>query len=295
MRISQFAQFGWAAMPSLDPLIEAARDAERRGFHGFWIPNVFGIDAMTALAVVGHETQRIELGTAVVPTYPRHPAVMAQQALTLQTASQGRFSLGIGLSHKMVIEGMFGMSFEKPARHMRGYLEVLAPLLRGEAPGEGGEFTWRGQLAFDTPAPSLVIAALGPIMLRIAGELSDGTITWATGIKTLESHIIPAIREAAKAAGRPEPRVVAGLPVVLTADVEAAREKLARRLGMYAQIPSYRAMLDREGVEGAESIALVGDEAQLRADLQHLRDIGVTDLVAVAEEPETLDFLQSQI
>lgn len=295
MRIGVMAEFGWAPMASLDPLVEQARDLERRGFAALWLPHIFGVDAMTALAVVGRETRRIELGTAVVPTYPRHPAALAQQALTVQTASGGRFALGIGLSHKMVIEGMFGLSYAQPAAHMRAYVEVLAPLLRGQPAPQGGEFTYRGALQFQTSPVPLLVAALGPVMLQIAGELADGTLTWMTGPRTLESHTVPRIREAAKAAGRPEPRIVAGLPIRLTSDVSAAREKVGRALQMYGTIPSYRAMLDREGAAGPADVAVLGDERALRTALARLRSIGVTDLIASGADAATLEFLQGEL
>lgn len=295
MRIGVMAEFGFASLASLDPLVERARELERRGFAAFWLPHVFAIDAMTALAIVGRETQQIELGTAVVPTYPRHPATLAQQALTVQTASGGRFALGIGLSHQMVIEGMFGLSYAQPARHMRSYLEVLAPLVRGQPAHQGGAFTFRGALQFQTRPVPILVAALGPVMLRIAGELADGTLTWMTGLRTLESHTIPRIREAAKAAGRPEPRIAAGLPIRLASDVAAAREKLGRALQMYWNIPSYRAMLDREGATGPGDVALLGDERALRAALARLRDIGVTDLIASGPDEATLAFLQAEL
>jgi len=295
MRIGVMADHGFAPMANLDPLVDQARDLERRGFAALWLPHIFGVDAMTALAVVGRETRSIGLGTAVVPTYPRHPAAMAQQALTVQTASSGRFALGIGLSHKMVIEGMFGLSFEQPARHMRAYLEVLAPLLRGAAAPQGGEFSFRGALQFQAPPVPLLVAALGPVMLRIAGELADGTLTWMTGPRTLENHTLPRLREAAKAAGRPEPRVVAGMPIRLTNDVATAREKVGRALAMYGQVPSYRAMLDREGAAGPADIAILGDERALRDALARLRSIGVSDLIASGADRPTLEFLQTEL
>jgi alkanesulfonate monooxygenase SsuD/methylene tetrahydromethanopterin reductase-like flavin-dependent oxidoreductase (luciferase family) len=178
---------------------------------------------------------------------------------------------------------------------MRSYLEVLAPLLRGEPAPQGGDFTYRGSLQFQTPPVPLLVAALGPIMLRIAGELADGTLTWMTGPRTLESHTGPLIREAAKAAGRPEPRIVAGLPIRLAADVPAAREKVGRALQFYGSVPSYRAMLDREGAAGPADVALLGDERALRAALARLRSIGVTDLIASGADQPTLEFLQGEL
>jgi F420-dependent oxidoreductase-like protein len=259
-----------------------ARQAEAMGFDNVWIAHTMGVDAMTALTVAGAGTARIRMGTAVVPTFPRHPVVMAQQALTTAVACGGRFELGIGLSHKMLIEDMYGISYAHPAAHMREYLEVLLPALRGEHVKHHGErYNVNIRVAVPGAAPMpVLVAALGPAMLKVAGELADGTITWMTGPRTLEQHIVPAIGAAAAAAGRPQPRVVAGLPVVLTTDVDAARKKIAEMLAIYGMLPSYRAMLDREGVAGAGDIAMVGDEAALRAGIARLRDVGVTDLDA---------------
>jgi F420-dependent oxidoreductase-like protein len=263
--------------------------------------NIFGLDAITTLAIAGRATQRVELGTAVVPTYPRHPTAMAQQALTAQAACGGRFVLGIGLSHKIVIEDMFGLSFEQPARHMREYLEVLGPLLRGEQVRYKGElFRVAAQIAVPgAQAPQVLVAALGPVMLALTGRLADGTITWMCGPKTLEDHIVPRLRQGASDAGRGEPRVVAGLPIVVTRNKDAARKTIAEQLVIYGQLPSYRAMLDREGAAGPADVALVGDEAELGRELDRLRDVGVTDLVAAVvavekdAEKRTLEFLAS--
>ncbi len=278
-----------------------ARRAEQSGFATFWMPNIFGIEAITAAALTGREVGRIELGTAVVPTYPRHPVALAQQALTAAAATDGRFTLGIGLSHKIVIEDMFGLDFSKPARHMREYLEVLAPLLRGE-PVEyrGEEYRVKSGLSVPGAAPvPLLVAALGPVMLGLAGRLADGTITWMTGPRTLAEHIAPALGKAARAAGRPEPRIVAGLPIALCRDAAAAREVIAKAFEIYGLLPSYRAMLDREGAAGPADVALVGDEAALRAQLGRLRDAGVTDFDAAVtpveegSEARTFEFLAS--
>ena len=253
---------------------------------------------MTLATVVGRETERIELATGVVPSPPRHPAAMAQQALTVSAACGGRFTLGIGLSHKVVIEDMFGLSYEKPARHMREYLEVLGPLLRGEPAKHEGE-VYRvnaGVSLADAEPTGLLVAALGPIMLGHTARLSDGTLTWMAGSKTLAEHIVPTLREAASKAGRPEPRVVAGLPVVLTRDEDAARALLDKLFAMYPNLPSYKAMLEREGANSMPSdIALIGDESALRDKIQALEDSGVTDLGAavVAVEPEDFQATRS--
>ncbi len=290
-----------ATGPNLDGLVREVRDLEARGFASVWMPNIFGLDAIAALSLAGRETDRIELGTAVVPTYPRHPFAIAQQALTAQVACQGRFVLGIGLSHKIVIENMLGMSYEKPARHMREYLQVLGPLLEGQPASHQGElYRVNAGLQFPgVPRVPLMVAALGPAMLRLAGTLADGTITWMTGSKTLETHILPGIREAAKEAGRREPRIVAGLPVAITNDPDRARQVAGRLFQIYGTLPSYRAMLDREGVGGPADVAVVGDAAEVEAELRRLEQLGVTDLNAAlfpaddGAAKRTVEFLAS--
>ena len=267
---------------SLEGLLALAKRVEDLGFATLWLAQIFGLDAITALSIAGRETRRIELGTAVVPTYPRHPLAIAQQALTAQVASGGRFTLGIGLSHQIVIENMLGLSYARPARHMREYLAVLTPLLRGEkAEFEGEQYRVSAALEFpDAGEVPVLVAALGKVMLGLAGSLSQGTITWMTGEKSLESHVIPSITAAAIEAGRPKPRIVAGLPIVLTDDPDGAREKVGQILQTYGFLPSYRTMLDREGAAGPADVAIVGDEKELRTRVDRLREIGATDLMA---------------
>ena len=285
----------------LEDLVTRAQDLESRGFATLWIPNVFGLDAVTASAVIGRATDRIELGTAVVPTYPRHPTALAQQALTAGAACRGRFTLGIGLSHQVVIEGVMGLSYARRARHMREYMEVLAPLLRGERTQFEGE-EYRVNLALNVPDAQpvpVLIAALGDQMLRIAGRSAAGTILWMTGPRTIESHIAPKLRAAASEAGRPEPRIVAGMYIALTSDPGATLERLAKSLAMYGQLPSYRAMLDKEGAEHPTDLVLAGDEKVLEAGLARLRDVGVSDFEAAivpaedAADERTLEYLES--
>ncbi len=275
--------FGGAAVEQgLAAVRRAAATAETEGFAAFWLPQIFGLDALAALTLVGAETPRIELGTAVVPTYPRHPITLAAQALTVQAASGDRLTLGIGLSHQFVIEEMFGYSFEKPARHMDEYLKALIPLLNGQPADIDGE-TLKVHASIAVPeaaAPSLLIAALGPIMLRLAGEQCDGTITWMTGPKTVESFTVPAISAAATSAGRPSPRVAVGLPICVTDDTPGARSRAAEIFSVYGFLPSYRAMLDREGAEGPADVAIVGNEAEVAAQIGRLADAGVTDFAA---------------
>ena len=286
----------------IDDIVQAARRVEAAGLDNIWMANIFSFDAIGTLAVVGRETSRIGLGTAVTPTFPRHPTALAQQALTTAAATGNRFTLGIGLSHKVVIENMLGLSYDHPAAHMREYLDVLMPLLRGETVTYEGELYQVRGLALATPGAEpvpTVVAALGPLMLRIAGELADGTNTWMVGPKTMENHIVAKLSAAAQAAGRPTPRVVGGVPVALTTKPDDARQQIAQALTIYGQLPSYRAMLDREGVDGPADIALVGDENLLRGAIDRFRNAGVTDLNAAIMPVDdgayerTLEFLAS--
>lgn len=264
-------------------MVAEARRAEADGFASYWAPQIFGHDALTALAVIGREVPRIELGTSVVPTYPRHPMMMAQQALTVNAAAGGRLCLGIGLSHQIVVESMWGMSFDKPVRHMREYLEVMMPLLEGKPVSHAGEaFNVNGGVSVPGGTrPNVVIAALGEQMLKVTAALADGTLTWCTGPQTLANHTIPTLKAAADKAGRDSTRVIAALPVCVTNDREAALKRAAQVFVVYGQLPSYRAMLDKEGAAGPADIAIIGSASEVADRIMALSEIGVTDFAAV--------------
>ncbi|MBV9546637.1 MAG: TIGR03564 family F420-dependent LLM class oxidoreductase [Chloroflexi bacterium] len=285
---------------SLDDWVDQVAAFAQQGFPSAWFAHIFGFDALTALAVIGRAVSHIELGTAVVPVQPRHPMVLAQQALTTQVAIGGRLVLGLGLSHRPVVESMWGYGFHQPAEYMREYLNILQPLLRGEPVDFAGrQLKGKGQLTLPpVEPPSVLLAALGPRMLRIAGEQSDGTITWMVGPKTLESHVVPVLRSAAQAAGRPEPRIVVGLPVCVTDAPDPARERAARNFARYGELPSYRAMLDREGVAGPADVAVVGSEAEVERQLRVIESAGATDFNANVfgsgpEQERGYEFLRS--
>jgi F420-dependent oxidoreductase-like protein len=268
---------------SIDAAVEQAREAAGQGFTGYWVSQIFGFDALSVLAVVGREVPGIQVGTGVVPTYPRHPMMLAQQALTVNVAAGGRLVLGIGLSHQVVIESMYGLSFDKPVRHMREYLSILMPLIETGSVSFTGE-TLSANATINVPGSSpcpVLVAALGPNMLELAGTLTDGTMTWMTGPDTLGSLTVPTITKAASAAGRPAPRIGAGMPVCVTDDVAAARERAAQVFQVYGVLPSYRAMLDREGAAGPADVAIVGTEQEVAAGIARLADAGVTDFAAV--------------
>ncbi len=268
---------------ALAKVADQLRMAVDEGFASAWMSNIFGLEALTALAVAGSQVPGIELGTAVVPTYPRHPAVLAQQALTADLALGGRLALGIGLSHQIVIEDMYGYSFDKPARHMREYLAVLVPLLAGDPVSFDGE-TVHAHIGLSTPRSGrklpLLLAALAPQMLSLAGRHADGTVLWMTGPATVRDYIVPTITAAASEAGRPSPRVVCILPVCVTDDPAQARADAGKAFAIYGQLPSYRAMLDKEGAAGPGDVAIVGDEDSVAGQITALADAGVTDFVA---------------
>ncbi len=264
-------------------LVEQIAQAEADGFDSVWVANIFAADALVVLALAGARTSRIELGASVVPVYGRHPFALAQQALTAQAAANGRLALGVGLSHQIVVEAMWGMSYDKPAAYMREYLAVLNPLLHGQPASFNGE-RFRVHAGLQVPGatpPQLLLAALAPIMLRLAGEQADGTITWMTGVKAIETHIAPRINKAATEAGRPPPRVCVGLPIAVTEDPAAAREAAAKVFQVYGQLPNYQRALRRGGADSPAGVAIVGDEAEVERQLRALASAGATDFAAV--------------
>jgi 5,10-methylenetetrahydromethanopterin reductase len=271
---------------TIDDVVDRAKALRSTGVTSLWSSQIFGWDTLTVLALVGREVPEVTLGTAVIPVHPRHPTMLAAQALTVQAATGGRLTLGIGLSHQMVVEGMWGYSFDRPARYMEEYLSILMPMLAGEQVSFQGEVLRANMLGPPetkgaTPPPVLV-AALGTVMLGIAARQASGTITWMVGLNTLTDHIVPTIRAAAAKSGRPDPEVVVTLPVCVTADPDRAREHAGRVFSVYGQLPSYRAMLDREGAAGPPDVAIVGSEEEVAAAIGRFADAGATEFSAAA-------------
>jgi F420-dependent oxidoreductase-like protein len=267
----------------LTGLLADGKAAEDQGFASFWIPQVPGyLDAMTAVALLGRTTDRIEIGTAVVPLQTRHPMILAQQALTTQVACDGRFTLGVGPSHHWIIADQLGLPYEKPARLVRDYLDVLDAAFAG--PGavavENESFCVHSPVdvtdAFDM---SVLIAALGPTMLRIAGERTGGTILWMADERAIGDYVVPRIVEAAESVGR-SARVVAGVPVALCSPDEAndARAYASEVLGHADFSPNYVRLLEHGDAEDVGDTMAAGDEASVLARLRRYRDAGVTDL-----------------
>jgi 5,10-methylenetetrahydromethanopterin reductase len=267
----------------LDDMIDRVGAVAAQGFRSAWLPQSSSFDTLTALAVIGRQVDGIELGSAVIPTFPRHPVVLGVQALTTNAAIGGRLALGIGLSHKASVEGTYGLSYERPARHMREYLSVLVPLIQtGRCDYEGETLAGRAVPSIPGSQPCPVyLAALQPAMLHLAGSLADGTITWCTGPVTLESQIVPLLTEAASGAGRGDPRVVVALPCCVNDDEAEGRVKADEQLRGYGQIPVYRAVLDREGASSPGEVSVIGDEKSVSSQLRRLADIGASDFVAI--------------
>jgi 5,10-methylenetetrahydromethanopterin reductase len=269
-------------MPPQDIVDDIVR-AEADGFGSAWSVHFSrGVDALDVLAVAGVRTSRIELGVGIVPTYPRHPLALAQQVATTQAFSDGRLTLGVGVSHRPVIEGLHGLDYTSPAAHMRDYLSVLVPLLREGSVRHRGEFYQvdGGFVVPGTSAVPVLVGALSPLMVQAAGELADGVVTWLAGPRTLGEQIVPRLHAAA--AGRPAPRVVAALPVAVCADADLARRTAGEIFARYAGFDNYRRLLDREGVPSPGGVAIVGTETAVEEQVRRLSDLGVTELWPIA-------------
>ena len=285
MRMSLFSFLsGYPADSMIDAYVADLRAVRDDGFTTVWSPQLpWEADVVTAMAVALREVDGITLGTGVLPIQSRLPMVMAQQALTLSLISGGRFQLGIGLTHAIVTEGMWGIPWDRPVRRLNEYLDGLLPLLAGEeAKATGETATTRGALAVPgaTPPP-VYVAALGPQLLRVAGRRTAGTVTWMTGPETLAGHVVPSIRAAAEEAGR-HADVVAAFPVCVTDEPDAVRAIAAKTLAVYGMVPSYRAMLDREGLDGPADIAIIGDEDTVAERIEMVRATGVDEFSATS-------------
>ena len=274
---------GVSSRGSLEAVVAHAREADAQGFASYWLAQFMSVDALTALAVIAGEASRIELGTAVVPVHGRHPLALAMQALTTQAATRGRLQLGIGLSHQPIVEDQMGLSYQRPALYMSEYLTALDSLLRH------GEARLRGELLrceasvvrmSETPPP-LLLAALGPRMLELAGSAAAGTTLWLAGPRVIREHVAPRIRQAAERAGRPKPRIVVGLPICVTDDAGRARRNVQRALAVTSEFASYQTVLAREGVRGPEDVALIGNESRVAASIGELARAGATEFIAM--------------
>jgi 5,10-methylenetetrahydromethanopterin reductase len=284
VRVGVFISETTGERTPVDQLVANARDAESRGLATGWVPHIpWSLDALTALAVVARETSTIELGTAVVPTFPRHPMSLAQDAMSVQAIAHGRLALGIGPSHALVIEGMYGLSYDHPAAHTEEYVNVLRACFAAT-----GRVDWDGErfhvhALLDVPGAAdvpVLVAALAPRMLELTGRLADGTITYWADERAIAEHVVPRIRSAAAAAGRPPPRVVVGIPVAVTDDVAGARRRAERLFAAYEAIPTYQRILGRGSTGSPVGVAVIGSAAHVHDRLRRFADAGATDVCA---------------
>ncbi len=269
----------------ISQVVEHAAEAERDGFASYWLAQLAVPDSLTVIPLMGATTRTIEIGTAVVPTWPRHPLMLAAQALTVQEAIGNRLALGIGLAHKTSVEGTLKIPFTTPAKHMDEYLSVLLPAMQERKVSFTGDI-WSAEIEGvngvpGAEAPSVLLAAMGPRMLQLAGGRTDGTILWLGGPKAIANQIKPALDEAASAAGRPPPRIVASTPVCVTSEPDQVRQMIGMVLDGYNDLPSYRGVMDASGAGGPADVSIVGSEDEVRAGLAAFEDAGATDFAAV--------------
>jgi F420-dependent oxidoreductase-like protein len=272
---------------SVEEIIQRARQAEADGFASLWFTSGDAGDPLVAMALAGRATDTIELGTAVLQTYPCHPVLQATRAAAVVAAigRPGRFTLGVGPSHQSMIESRLGAAYATPGRHTDEYVQILAALLRGEQVSFAGQEFQVSAAPPDLPGGAeipVLVAALGPRLLRVAGQYTAGTALWMTNAVAIEQHVAPLIRAAAADAGRPEPRIVAGLPVAVHDDVAAARSAAAEQYASYGELPNYQRILERGGLAGPGDAAIVGDEGSVTAQITALFEAGATDVRARA-------------
>ena len=269
----------------LGQLREHAAQAEADGFSSYWLAQLGVPDALTAIATMGDATSTIELGTAVIPTWPRHPLMLAAQASTVVEAiGPGRLVLGIGLAHKVSVEGTLKIPFATPAKHMEEYLSVLLPVLTDRKASFTGDI-WSAETEGigGTPVepPTVMLAAMGPRMLKLAGAKTAGSILWLSGPHAIADQIKPALDAAASEAGRPTPRIMASVPVCVTKDADSVKGFVAAALAGYNDLPSYRGVMDASGAGGPADVSLIGTEDEVLAGIRAFAEAGATDFAPV--------------
>lgn len=282
---------------TLDQIKEEVVLAQEDGVSTYWLAQIWRYDALTLIPTLAELAPDVEFASGVVASYLRHPMTLVSQALTASLLTKGKFTLGIGVMHKPLIEGMFEMSFDKPARHMREYLDILLPLLeQQDVDVSGVTVSYHGEMDVPgAPRTPVMLAALGPHMLKLCGSRTDGTIMWMTGPRTLREDVLPKLEAAAEKADRDAPRMAVLIPVLITDDIAVGRKQAAETYAIYGEMPSYRAMLEREGFDSPEDYVLVGSEEQVREQISSYEAAGVTDFgIQVAPSPErtrTLEFI----
>lgn len=262
--------------------IAGAKRARDQRFDSYWLPGGWR-DPLTMLAVAGQHADSVRLGSMIVSLYASHPTALAEQALTVNAAVGDRLVLGVGVSHKQMVESRFGLSFDKPIRHLRESLTILDSLFdKGAVDFEGEVFSAHTELRLVGIArPVLLVAALSDQSLRVTGRLADGTVATFLRPERLAEHTVPTIRSAAAEAGRPEPMIVATMPTCVTIDEADARRRAAEHFAAYTtRYTAYRATFERQGVTGPGELAVMGDEEAVAAELARYADAGVTEFCA---------------
>jgi F420-dependent oxidoreductase-like protein len=268
----------------VDLMVARAREAAAAGLRSTWFAQRFDYDAAALAALVGREVPEVSVGTSVVPIFARHPLLVASQAQTAQAATHGRFRLGLGLSAKPAVESAFGIPYDRPIARLREFLIAVNSLL------DNGSAEFRGELLTAVlpsggrtpgaaPRVPVLVAAMGPQALRVAGGYADGILPYLAGPRALGEHLVPAVTAAAEAAGRPKPQVVAIVAGVVTSDVDAVRDTAARQMAFFDQVPSYRRVVELERADRAADVAVIGDEETVAAQVRRYFDAGATEVV----------------
>jgi F420-dependent oxidoreductase-like protein len=283
----------------VDTAINKIREAEQAGVQQVWMTQSVGmIDTLTLFASVAAHTTRIRLGTSIVPIYPRHPLVMAQQAVTVDALAPGRLRLGVGPSHRHVMENIYGLSMSSPLAYLREYVEVMRQVLwEGRVDHQGKFFKVNTSFPHTEQIP-LLVSALGEEAFRLAGEIADGAISWVCPVPYLLDKALPALRAGAQAHDRPVPPLVAHIPIAMSTNEAAVHEAAMSRISYYTKAPFYAHMFAEAGfpiaADGSGTDALVkslvvaGNQAQVEQRLRELIASGLDELllmlVTVADE-----------
>ena len=269
---------------TVDKVVAQAKRAEADGFTSVWYASVVTGDPLVAMAIAGRETEHIELGTAVLQTYPCHPLLQANRAASVVDAMRRPgLTLGIGPSHRPLVEGVYGYRYDHPGRSTEEYVEILTSVLAGRVVDVDGA-DWSAHTDGRSVPPRqpvpVLVSALGPRLLRLAGSIADGTVLWMAPAKAIETHIVPTVTTAAAERGRPQPRVVAGLPIAVHDNESEARSAAVTYSSIYAGMDNYQRILQIGGKSTAADAAIVGNEVSVRKQMQSLLDAGATDIWA---------------
>ncbi|HLH60568.1 MAG TPA: LLM class flavin-dependent oxidoreductase [Ktedonobacteraceae bacterium] len=271
-------------------VIDRIREAEQAGIRQVWMTQSAGmLDTLTIFAAAAVQTTQIGLGTSIVPVYPRHPLVMAQQAATIEALAPGRLRLGVGTSHRHVMENIYGLSMPSPLAYLREYVEVMREVLwEGRVDHRGKFFNVNASIPRPARVP-LLISALGEKAFHLAGEVADGAISWVCPVPYLLDKALPALRAGAQASNRPAPPLVAHIPVAISTDEAAVQAAATPRISFYTRAPFYRHMFELAGFPIGEdgtgtsrlvqALVVAGEQARVEKRLRELLASGLDELL----------------